>query len=119
MFRDGAATVSLAAIYNAGAANYAGWAVDAAQVEAVAYTVPSVAGPPHLQLQALLAVRDSDGILYRIWYRIVALGNYIPVFPVAGGSQIPGRHGNPRVSGAGAASTRVIAASPLATFRTT
>ena len=31
----------------------------------MAYTVPEVAGPPHLQIQALLAVRDADGILYR------------------------------------------------------
>ena len=36
VFRGGTATLSLASIYNAGVANYAGWAVDAAQVEAVA-----------------------------------------------------------------------------------
>jgi hypothetical protein len=82
VFRGGTATLSLASIYNAGVSNYAGWAVDAAQVEAVAYTVPEVAGPPRLQIQALLAVRDTDGILYRVSYQVIALGNYIPArFP--------------------------------------
>ena len=54
VFRDGTATVSLAASYNAGVANHAGWAVDAARVEAVS---PSGALPPedHVQIQALLA----------------------------------------------------------------
>lgn len=39
--RGGTATLSLATIYNAGVANYGGWAVDAAQVEAVS--------PPQLE----------------------------------------------------------------------
>ena len=77
MFRDGTATVSLAAVYNAGVANHAGWAVDAARVEAVS---PSGALPPedHLQIQALLAVRDTDGILYRLSYQVTAVGLLAP-----------------------------------------
>jgi hypothetical protein len=77
-FIDGTVTVSLAAIYNAGVANYAGWAVDAAMLEAT-HLSPAVGGEDHLQLQALLAVRDTDGILYRLSYQITALGNYLPL----------------------------------------
>jgi hypothetical protein len=76
-FIDGTVTVSLAAIYNAGVANNAGWAVDAAMLEAT-HLSPAVGGEDHLQLQALLAVRDTDGILYRLSYQITALGNYLP-----------------------------------------
>ena len=72
-FRDGSVVVSLASIYNAGVSNYAGWAVDAARVEAVA---PQGALPPedHVQIQALLAVRDIDGILFRLAYNVTAVG---------------------------------------------
>jgi hypothetical protein len=84
VFRGATATVSLASIYNAGAANYAGWAVDAAQVEAKSATSEFGDVEDHLEIQALLAVRDTDGILYRVSYQVIALGNYIPLrgFPV-------------------------------------
>jgi hypothetical protein len=77
VFRDGTATVSLASIYNSGVSNFAGWAVDAARVEAVS---PPGALPPedHLQIQALLAVRDTDGILYRLSYQVTAVGLLAP-----------------------------------------
>jgi hypothetical protein len=78
VFRGGTATVSLAAIYNAGVANHAGWAVDAAQIEAVSF-ITEFGYEDHLQLQALLAVRDTDGILYRVSYQVTALGNYVPL----------------------------------------
>ena len=81
VFRGGTATVSLASIYNAGVANYAGWAVDAAQVEAFS-GMSEERVPDHLRIQARLAVRDTDGILYRVSYQVTALGNYIPGFPV-------------------------------------
>jgi hypothetical protein len=82
VFRGATATLSLASIYNAGEANYAGWAVDAAQVEAK--KVDNIGAEDHLQIQALLAVRDTDGVLYRVSYQVTALGNYIPLrgFPV-------------------------------------
>jgi hypothetical protein len=56
------AVLSLASIFNAGVANFAGWAVDAAIVEPM---IPIGTPEPddHLQIQALLAVRDVDGIL--------------------------------------------------------
>jgi hypothetical protein len=82
VFRGGTATVSLASIYNAGVANYAGWAVDAAQVEAFAGMSEFGEVLDHLRIQARLAVRDTDGILYRVSYQVTALGNYIPGFPV-------------------------------------
>lgn len=51
----------------AGTANYAGWVVDAAIVEAV--TPVAVPQPDdHLQIQALIAERDSDGYLNRLAY---------------------------------------------------
>lgn len=72
-FRSATAVLSLASIFNAGAANFAGWAVDAAIVEPM---IPiGVAEPDdHLQIQALLAVRDVDGILYRLSYQVSVLG---------------------------------------------
>jgi hypothetical protein len=61
-FRGATAVLSLASIFNAGVANFAGWAVDAAIVEPM---IPIGTPEPddHLQIQALLAVRDVDGIL--------------------------------------------------------
>ncbi len=72
-FRGATAVLSLASIFNAGVANFAGWAVDAAIVEPI---VPVGVPEPddHLQIQALLAVRDSDGILYRASYQVTVLG---------------------------------------------
>ena len=76
IFMDGSVVLSLASIYNAGTANYAGWAVDAAIVEAV--TPAAVPQPDdHLQIQALIAVRDSDGYLNRLAYQVSALGRTI------------------------------------------
>lgn len=72
-FRGATAVLSLASIFNAGVANFAGWAVDAAIVEPIApIGVPEP--DDHLRIQALLAVRDSDGILYRLSYQVSALG---------------------------------------------
>lgn len=84
VFRGGTATLSLASIYNAGVANNAGWAVDAAQLEAVSGTSEFGDVEDHLQVEALLAVRDNDGILYRVSYQVIVLGDYIPPrgFPV-------------------------------------
>jgi hypothetical protein len=72
-FRGATAVLSLASIFNAGVANSAGWAVDAAIVEPM---VPIGVSEPddHLQIQALLAVRDVDGILYRLSYQVSVLG---------------------------------------------
>jgi hypothetical protein len=60
-------------MYNLKAADYAGWAVDAADV-----TVKTEEAPGYfygyLLLQALIAVSDADGILYRISYQVTALG---------------------------------------------
>jgi hypothetical protein len=72
-FRGATAVLSLASIFNAGVANFAGWAVDAAIVEPM---IPIGAAEPddHLQIQALLAVRDVDGILYRLSYQVSVLG---------------------------------------------
>jgi len=82
VFRGGTSTLSLASIYNAGVANYAGWAVDAAQIEATSGISEFGEITDHLQVEALLAVRDADGILYRVSYQVMALGNYIPLrFP--------------------------------------
>ena len=77
VFRDGTAVVSLASIFNDEISNNAGWAVDAARVEAVS---PAGALPPedHLQIQALLAVCDTDGILYRLSYQVTAVGLLAP-----------------------------------------
>lgn len=72
-FRGATAVLSLASIFNAGVANSAGWAVDAAIVEPIApIGVPE--SDDHLRIQALLAVRDTDGILYRLSYQVTALG---------------------------------------------
>jgi hypothetical protein len=72
-FRDGSVTVSLAAIYNVNEANNAGWAVDAAEMSAIDTTHLHPLDD-HLEIRALLAVSDSDGILYRLSYSATALG---------------------------------------------
>ena len=76
VFRGGTVTLSLASIYNAGSANYAGWAVDAAQIEAK--SAVGIGVEDHLEIQAHLAVRDEDGVLYRVSYQVTALGDYVP-----------------------------------------
>jgi hypothetical protein len=60
--------VSLASIYNKDVANNAGWAVDGADVRALAFQDQG------LQIEAKIAVRDSDGYLYRVSYQVTALG---------------------------------------------
>jgi hypothetical protein len=69
-FVEGTVVVSLASIIDDGAANYAGWAVDEALVRA---TVPTANQPDdHLQVAALVALRDTDGYLRRIAYQVTA-----------------------------------------------
>jgi len=80
-FRDGSIVLSLAAVYNVNVANNAGWAVDAAAVELI---VP-VKFEEHLEIQALIAVSDTDGVLYRLSYQVTALGITSPG-PVIGKS---------------------------------
>lgn len=60
--------VSLASIYNRGEAHHAGWAVDGADVQALGHEVEG------LQIEAKIALRDSDGHLYRLSYQVNALG---------------------------------------------
>jgi len=67
-FHGGTVVVSLASIYNKGVANDAGWAVDGANLQALGYEVEG------LQVEAKIAVRDSDGYLYRLSYQVTALG---------------------------------------------
>jgi hypothetical protein len=66
--------LSLASIFNAGEANNAGWAVDSAQVEVARDPTATSQPDDHLEIQALLAVRDSDGFLFRLSYQVTALG---------------------------------------------
>jgi len=75
LFHDGSVTLSLAAIFNKNVANNAGWAVDAA-IARIHVPHPSQ-GKPHLVVEALLAVSDNDGILYRLAYQVTALGRTI------------------------------------------
>lgn len=72
-FRDGSVTLSLSAIYNVKTAKNAGWAVDAAETEAIATTHLHPLDD-HLEVRALIAVSDTDGILYRLAYSVAALG---------------------------------------------
>jgi hypothetical protein len=73
LFLDGTAILLLASIMNDNVANNAGWAVDAAIVEPTTL-IPQVGGEDYLSLQALLAVRDSDGHIQRLAYQVTALG---------------------------------------------
>jgi hypothetical protein len=76
-FYDGTVVVSLASIYNKNVANNAGWAVDGADLQALGNEVEG------LQVEAKIAVRDSDGYLYRLSYQVTALGQ-API-PTVGG----------------------------------
>ena len=67
-FHGGAVVLSLASIYNKNVANNAGWAVDGADLQALGHEVEG------LQVEAKIAVRDSDGFLYRLSYQVTALG---------------------------------------------
>jgi hypothetical protein len=73
-FRSATATLSLASIFNSGAGNIVGWAVDAAIVEP--FIPIGVAEPDdYLRIQALLAVCGTQGVLYRLSYQVSALGS--------------------------------------------
>ena len=61
-------TLSLASIFNKNVANNAGWAVDGANAYGMAHEVSGLA------VDAAIAVRDSDGYLYRLAYQVTALG---------------------------------------------
>jgi hypothetical protein len=65
-----APVVALAALWNGGPAQNAGWAVDWTN-----WTVYSWSGQgPHLLLASGIAVSDTDGILIRVSYQATALG---------------------------------------------
>jgi hypothetical protein len=66
-FHGGTVVVSLASIFNRTVANNAGWAVDGADLRALA------GQDIGLQIEAKLAVRD-DGFLHRLSYQVTALG---------------------------------------------
>ena len=67
-FYGGTVVVSLASIFNKNVANNAGWAVDGAELFALGNEVEG------LRVEAKIAVRDSDGFLYRLSYQVTALG---------------------------------------------
>jgi hypothetical protein len=64
--------VSPSSTFNKNVANNAGWAVD--RVNVTYYQ--QIPGPPGVQvsLRCGLAVRDSDGILYRVNYHVTTIG---------------------------------------------
>lgn len=59
--------ITLNSVYNGGEAINAGWAVDTCALE----NIPLVGA---VQVRANIAVRDSDGILYRIGYFVTMSG---------------------------------------------
>ncbi len=67
-FAGGTVVVSLASIFNRNVASNAGWAVDGADL------YPLGNQDEGLRIDAKLAVRDSDGFLYRISYQATVLG---------------------------------------------
>lgn len=67
-FHGGTVVLSLANIFNKNVANNAGWAVDGADV------YPLANEDVGLAIVAALAVRDSDGFLYRLSYQVTVLG---------------------------------------------
>ena len=66
-FHGGTVVASLASIYNRNISNNAGWAVDGAHV----FTDEKAEG---IAVEAKIAIRDSDGYLYRLAYQVTALG---------------------------------------------
>lgn len=72
-WEDGTVTLSLASIYNAGHANHGGHAVDAAIVYC-SQPQPVAQPEDHIQVQALVAIRDNDAYLYRLSYQVTAKG---------------------------------------------
>ncbi len=71
-FHGGTVVASLASIFNRNSANNAGWAVDGADLQALGHEVEG------LRVEAKIAVRDSDGFLYRLSYQVHALGQEQP-----------------------------------------
>lgn len=71
--------VSPSSMFNKSVANNAGWAVD--RVTVTYYQ--QIPGPPGVQvaLRCGLAVRDTDGILYRVNYHVTTIGQLAPVQP--------------------------------------
>jgi hypothetical protein len=67
-FHGGTVVLSLASIFNKNVANNAGWAVDGADVYGLGYELSG------LEILAAIAVRDSDGFLYRLSYQVTVLG---------------------------------------------
>ena len=65
-FKKAVATASLASIFNDGPANDAGWAVDSVYADRDVYT-------GKVRVTAKLAVRDSDGYVFRIGYQVNVL----------------------------------------------
>lgn len=82
LFKQGLAVAAPSSIYNAGHAVHAGWAVDAAWLEIKdRMTTEEFVVDECLVLRGLVAVRDSDGYLYRISYQATVLGTVLgPVF---------------------------------------
>lgn len=72
-FVDGSVVAAPASSYNANEANHAGWAVDAAWLEIVGRD-PEFGFDEYLGLRGHVAVRDTDGYLYRIAYQAIVLG---------------------------------------------
>lgn len=70
---DGSVVAAPAAMYNHRVANYAGWAVDAAWLE-IAPGNPEFGTDEFLSLRGHIAVRDTDGYMFRIAYQAIALG---------------------------------------------
>jgi hypothetical protein len=67
---------SLASVMNKGVANNAGWAVDDCDAFSTAPDtgVPDTHQKTQMHLSCRIAVRDSDGILYRVSYYATMLG---------------------------------------------
>lgn len=70
---DGNVVAAPAAMYNHKVASYAGWAVDAAWVEVLPHG-GDIGLPEYLALRGQIAVRDTDGYLFRIAYQAIVLG---------------------------------------------
>jgi hypothetical protein len=68
---DAVPVVSMSSIMNAGVAKNAGWAVD--RCEQVDVTTPSQ-GKRYVRLECRVAVRDSDGFMFRVNYYVTMVG---------------------------------------------
>jgi hypothetical protein len=59
-------------MYNAFESHHAGWAIDGSELTVV--EPGGATRDDHLEIRALIAVRDSDGYLYRVSYQATVLG---------------------------------------------